>query len=212
MMTSIFLCDFDGTISLKDVTDELLMRFGKEGVVELEEAWEQGEIGSKECMAGQVALLDMNQAQLDNCLADIAIDPAFREFVAFAEAKNIPIQIVSDGLDYAIAKILAYNNIPDMPILANHLVNTGERSWALEFPYSAESCKKKSGNCKCQQSDALYHAYDQIFYVGDGSSDYCVSHEVNLVYAKDKLIQYCENKGIRYQPIHSFSDIIESLS
>lgn len=212
MMKSIFLCDFDGTISLKDVTDELLMHFGKEGVVELEEAWEQGEIGSKECMAGQVALLDMSQAELDECLANIAIDPAFKEFVACMQAKNIPIQIVSDGLDYAIAKILAYNDIPEIPILANRLVNTGERSWALEFPYTADLCKKKSGNCKCQQSDALSQIYDQILYVGDGSSDYCVSHEVSLVYAKDKLIQYCEAEGILHQPIHGFSDIIESLS
>src|SRR4051812_17596784 len=44
------LCDFDGTISLRDVTDSLLERFGRPGWRELEQAWERGEIGSRECM------------------------------------------------------------------------------------------------------------------------------------------------------------------
>src|SRR2546425_827163 len=39
--------DFDGTISLLDVTDTLLNRFGKPGWQELEDAWERGEIGSR---------------------------------------------------------------------------------------------------------------------------------------------------------------------
>src|SRR5258708_24791411 len=56
--------DFDGTISLLDVTDTLLNRFGKPGWQELEDAWERGEIGSRECMKGQVALLDMDEAEL----------------------------------------------------------------------------------------------------------------------------------------------------
>ena len=56
--------DFDGTISLLDVTDTLLNRFGKPGWQELEEAWERGDIGSRECMKGQVALLDMSEAEL----------------------------------------------------------------------------------------------------------------------------------------------------
>ena len=57
--------DFDGTISLLDVTDTLLNRFGKPGWQELEDAWERGEIGSRECMKGQVALLDMSESELN---------------------------------------------------------------------------------------------------------------------------------------------------
>ena len=44
--------DFDGTISVLDVTDSLLQRFGQPGWQELEDQWERGEIGSRECMKG----------------------------------------------------------------------------------------------------------------------------------------------------------------
>src|ERR1700712_2572031 len=77
----VILCDFDGTISLADVTDVLLTKFGKAGHAELEEKWLKGEIGSRECMREQIALIDANKAELDNTLANIVIDPDFKKFV-----------------------------------------------------------------------------------------------------------------------------------
>ena len=86
----VILCDFDGTISLADVTDVLLTKFGKAGHVELEEKWLKGEIGSRECMREQIALIDANKAELDNTLANIVIDPDFKKFVA----KSAPINML----------------------------------------------------------------------------------------------------------------------
>ena len=87
--------DFDGTISLLDVTDTLLNRFGKPGWQELEEAWERGDIGSRECMKGQVALLDMSEAELQAHLDTIEIDPHFAGFVAEAKMHGVKVQVVS---------------------------------------------------------------------------------------------------------------------
>ncbi len=47
------LCDFDGTISLEDVIDSLLEKYGQPGWQELEDQWKAGKIGSRECMQGQ---------------------------------------------------------------------------------------------------------------------------------------------------------------
>ena len=58
------LCDFDGTISQEDVTDSLLMRFGRPGWDALEVDWRAGKIGSRQCMAGQIALLDCSEDEL----------------------------------------------------------------------------------------------------------------------------------------------------
>ncbi|WP_442975539.1 hypothetical protein, partial [Salmonella enterica] len=59
------LCDFDGTIAHDDVIDSLLLRFGRAGWDRLEADWREGRIGSRECLAGQVALLDMSRDELD---------------------------------------------------------------------------------------------------------------------------------------------------
>ncbi len=44
------LCDFDGTISLEDVIDALLEKYGQPGWQQLEDQWKSGKIGSRECM------------------------------------------------------------------------------------------------------------------------------------------------------------------
>jgi 2-hydroxy-3-keto-5-methylthiopentenyl-1-phosphate phosphatase len=59
------LCDFDGTVSLEDVTDTLLAKLGRSGWEELEAQWRSGSIGSRECMAGQVSLLGGEVSELD---------------------------------------------------------------------------------------------------------------------------------------------------
>lgn len=210
-MNNIVLCDFDGTISLKDVTDTLIEQFGEAGCEALEEAWESGQIGSLECMAGQVALLRVDQAMLDACLEAIEIDESFIPFLETMRGRNIPVAIVSDGLDYAIRYILQKHGITDVPIIANHLIYEGNSHWRLEFPYATSFCKKQSGNCKCHQADRLYEQYSEILYVGDGTSDFCVSHVIDFVYAKGKLIHYCHKHGIPHQAIMNFADIVTHL-
>lgn len=206
----IVLCDFDGTISLKDVTDTLLSHFGREGCEELEQQWLAGKIGSQECMSKQIALMDASFDEMNQVLSEIEIDPTFKEFIDYTKKRNIPVHIVSDGLDYAIKTIFKHNNLGDLPIFANRLLHDNERGWKLEFPYANKNCIKGSGNCKCNHVKKQQH-YSPILYVGDGTSDYCVSHHVDIVFAKDKLINYCQENKIAHYSIQCFSDVVEKL-
>lgn len=199
------LCDFDGTISLGDVTDALLSRFGRPGCDELETAWLAGEIGSRDCMRGQIALLDASLNEVNAVLDSIAIDPAFVEFAAVARQHGVPLQVVSDGLDYAIGRILSRHGLHDLPVFANRLEQRGERGWALHFPHSNPHCRKGSGHCKCAHAAQQQRHWARTLYVGDGASDFCVSGEVDLVLAKDKLVDYCRAQGIAHYPVSGFA-------
>lgn len=203
-------CDFDGTISLSDVTDTLLERFGQPGWECLEEDWENGKIGSRECMQGQVALLDMSAEQLEQHLKTIEIDPQFPKFVSEVSRLGWPIHIVSDGLDWSIRSILARYDLAHLPIFANRLVQQGERQWRLETPWFQSGCEKASANCKCQ---LLYkqQQQQQVLYIGDGNSDFCVSAKADMVLAKSRLIHYCVQQNIPHQSITNFQDAIDLL-
>lgn len=208
--TPIVLCDFDGTISVKDVTDTLLSHFGQHGCDELEELWVSGKIGSQECMSKQIALMDASLDELNQVLSQIEIDPDFKSFIHYTEQNNIPVHVLSDGLDYAIEFILKRHGIEHLPIFANKLMHNNARSWRLEFPYANKDCIKQSGNCKCNHLKKQQH-FSQILYVGDGTSDYCVSHNVDFVFAKDKLVNYCEKNKIEHCKITSFADVTSAL-
>ena len=208
----VILCDFDGTISLQDVTDSLLSRFGKDGHQDLEEAWLNGEIGSRECMAGQIALIDASRTELDQALSAIKVDPAFKSFVKKAAQLGIQVKILSDGLDYAIKHILKPHGLDHLPVYANRLVQTGERSWKLEFPNASGHCVTDSGNCKCARAAMYENTNHSVLYVGDGSSDYCVSGKVDFVLAKDKLVKYCTQNRLAHLPINGFDEAVNFIN
>ena len=203
--------DFDGTISLLDVTDTLLNRFGKPGWQELEEAWERGDIGSRECMKGQVALLDMSEAELQAHLDTIEIDPHFAGFVAEAKLHGVKVQVVSDGIDYAIRHVLARHGLGDLEVIANHLVQTGERSWRLDSPWTSKHCARASGNCKCERLAEQQAIHGRVLYIGDSTSDFCVSGKADFVLAKYKLIVYCESRGIAHARFEHFGQATQLL-
>ena len=204
--------DFDGTISLLDVTDTLLQRFARPGWQALEDACERGDIGSRECMSGQVALLDMSADELRAHLDAIEIDPGFPAFVAQTRQRGIAVQVVSDGIDAAISHVLQRHGLGELEIIANHLVQTGARQWRLESPWASPRCTRASGNCKCERLAEQQAAHGHVLYIGDGSSDFCVSHRADFVLAKSKLAAYCASHGIPHARFAHFGQAAALLN
>lgn len=203
------LCDFDGTVSVEDITDSLLERFGRPGWQAIEEAWRRGKIGSHDCMAQQVALLDASAAEMDAHLDNMSIDRAFPLFAAAAQEAGISLTVVSDGLDYAIRRILASHGLADLPVVANRLDAVGSHGWQLDFPYGSPGCR--SGNCKCSCATNARAERKRVLLIGDGASDFCVAGEADLVFAKHRLIEHCRAAGIPYVPITGFADALDLL-
>ena len=204
------LCDFDGTISVEDLIDSLLDRFGRPGWEVLEQDWRAGRIGSRECMAGQVALLQMTRAELDAHLAGLWIDHAFPGFVAKVRELDMPIRVVSDGLDVAIRRILTRYGLDDLPLSANHLAPAEPpQQWQLTSPFQADSCR--SGTCKCACVARARTSGARTLLIGDGASDFCAADRVDFVFAKHRLVEYCRASGIPYVPITGFEDALDLL-
>ncbi len=205
------LCDFDGTVAVDDTTDTLLERFGRPGWEVLESGWRAGRINSHDCMAGQVALLDMDHAEFDAHLAERALDPAFADFVTAAQNLGVPIEILSDGLDYAIHNILRRAGLDFLPVTSNRLQQVADREWSLEFPNASAACRVASGTCKCLRAALAQDARKRSLLIGDGASDFCVAETADFVFAKGKLIAHCIAKNIPHAAIDGFADALALL-
>ncbi len=205
------LCDFDGTISIEDVTDSLLERHAHPDWTLLEERWKSGAIGSQACMAGQIGLLDADRSQLAALFASMRIDRMFPAFVEAALTARIPIRIVSDGLDLAIESILARHQLDHLPVDANQLDADGGRRWRLSFPHASDDCKVASGMCKCAAVAQARTHKRKVLLIGDGASDFCAAGAVDMVFAKHRLIEHCRAHGLPYIPITGFEDALVLL-
>ncbi|MDB5850409.1 MAG: phosphatase, partial [Rhodoferax sp.] len=129
-------------------------------------------------------------------------------FAQAAQARGMPVQVVSDGIDYAITRILASHGLGHLPVLANRLVQTGERSWQLQSPHASAACVRASGNCKCERLAEQRDVHGKVLFVGDGSSDFCVSGKADYVLAKARLIGHCQDQGIAHAAFTHFGEAL----
>ena len=94
--------DFDGTISTVDVGMHLLDRFATPAWWALHDAYERGEIGSRECITGQWALVDGDEDAVRAAAAEVALDPGFVPFVDAVRAAGAELVVVSDGFGFYV--------------------------------------------------------------------------------------------------------------
>lgn len=204
------LCDFDGTISLADATDAIFDRFAP-GWRSIEALLEAGEISGAEGMRLETELMDASLPELDDALDGLKIDPAFPAFAEFCRGVGIELIVVSDGIDYFIRRILRRAGIGRLPIRANRLVRRGERRYSLEHPHRVQGCKSGAGTCKCARASSECAGYRTVL-IGDGRSDFCVSHRADIVFAKKNLLAYAEKNGIAAFEYSLFADVQGKVS
>ncbi|PDT01685.1 phosphoserine phosphatase [Rhizobium chutanense] len=202
--------DFDGTISIQDVTDIVLSHFADPEWEQIEQKWKDGLIGSADCMRQQIALIHASPSELGALLDTVAIDPGFKSFLDYCRLAGVPVSVVSDGVDHFIRHVLLRNGIHDLPVIANRLscrLVDGREAYALSPAPRATGCLSGSGVCKCQ----VIWGIEPHIFIGDGRSDFCVSGMADLVFAKDKLADYCTDHGIPFIGFADFTDLRSKL-
>jgi 2,3-diketo-5-methylthio-1-phosphopentane phosphatase len=201
------ICDFDGTITRQDTTDLVLERLADRRWALLQDAWLAGKLSGADCMTGQIALVGGSQADLDAVLDSVQLDPGFAAFVAWCEAMNFPVSIVSDGVDRFIDRILTRAGLDQVTATANRLEGQ-PGAWRLELPWREAGCSAGSGVCKC----AVSAGGPPMVYIGDGRSDFCVSAKADILFAKGALADHCAALGRSYYPFDTFHDVRRRLT
>ena len=200
--------DFDNTITTIDVIDDMLERFsGDDGWKDLEKRWQREEIGSRECLKGQVEGIRVGKDKLDTYLATIKIDPYFKKLLQLFKTRDIPVLIVSDNFDYMLKDILKRNNIPDMETYCN-IVDISDDKLKPSFPYSNKEC----GDCaNCKKTHILSKRRDGMtaVYIGDGKSDVCASRISDIVFAKGYLKDLFIKEGLPHVAINDLKDVYD---
>jgi 2-hydroxy-3-keto-5-methylthiopentenyl-1-phosphate phosphatase len=205
------ICDFDGTITRRDVTDLVLESLAAPQWRTLQADWVEGRISGAVCMREQVALIGGSAVELDALLDAVALDPGFVAFVAWSEARGIPVSIASDGVDYFIARILARHGLQHLPAVANTLAGQ-PGGWRLEQPWLREACANGSGVCKCAAALGAEAYPGTTIFVGDGRSDFCIADRADILFAKGVLAERAMHDNKPFLPFDTFDDVRRTLT
>jgi 2,3-diketo-5-methylthio-1-phosphopentane phosphatase/HAD superfamily hydrolase (TIGR01509 family) len=210
-MKRLILCDFDGTISIRDMGYVLLNRFSSGDWEAVDRDFTEGKIGSKEAYSRIAKIVKGNKEDVFSFIRDHSdIDPYFTSFYSYCRERGIDVKIVSDGLDFYIKTILEIHHLSEIPFYANCTRIRDGEGMDVSFPYSSEECGL-CGTCKKRLIQIHRKEYDSIFFAGNGLSDRCAAREADLVFAKSSLYTFCIEHDIPCHFFENFHEILEDL-
>jgi 2-hydroxy-3-keto-5-methylthiopentenyl-1-phosphate phosphatase len=203
-------CDFDGTVSVQDIGDRFFQTFVGEKAGKIVQRLLRDDITSQMSLIELCdAIPSLHQEEFLAFVDGCEIDPHFIEFARFCTKQEIPLMVLSDGLDAYIERIFVNAGCTDVPFFANHAefqnVNGGGKL-IVSFPYTDAECGL-CGNCKRNHMLNTSADDDIIVYVGDGYSDRCPVRYADFVFAKQQLIKYCQEQNITYFTFNHFGDV-----
>ncbi len=198
--------DFDNTITTCDVLDEIIKKFSSNKKwIDLENAWLADEIGTKECLEGQLRGVKVTKKRLCEYLNDIKLDHHFHKLLTFLQQHGVMPVILSDNFSFIIEHILKNYGIKDVKVYANS-VKFYRNRLIPSFPYDNPFCPS-CAHCKKIHLTRNGHEHKLIVYIGDGHSDVCPAQISDVVFAKDKLLEHLKQENKDCIPYKNLGDI-----
>jgi 2,3-diketo-5-methylthio-1-phosphopentane phosphatase/HAD superfamily hydrolase (TIGR01549 family) len=211
-MKHLILCDFDGTISMRDMGYELLSAFARGNWEEIDRQYREGKIGSREAYTRIAGICEATPEEMESFIGERSlIDPYFGRFHDYCLRKAIDLNIVSDGFDVYINRILEHYDLPHIPIFANRISFKRDGRIRFDHPHHNRDCGL-CGTCKRAILLEKRPLYDRITYIGNGYSDRCAAQEADWIYAKEVLFEHCVREGIDCTYFDHFGEVVDDLS
>ena len=207
---SIFLIDFDITISKKDSTDVLLETHQPEFKQELRKRYRAGEYSIREFIKYGLGSLNITKEQYIQTLQEnVTIDETFIDFVKSGEE----FKIVSAGARLNVQGTLSkYGiNLPDSEVISNDLKFSGtdKNQITVENPFLDK--ESYYGVDKKEAVENYKKKGYKTYFVGDGPSDYKALEVADFAFVRKgtRAVKFCEENGIDFFEFDNFNEILE---
>jgi len=220
----VVLTDWDGTITTYDSNDYMtdFLGYGKE----------KRRAGNLEILSGRVTFRDafremlesvnQNGHTFDECkkaLKDnIKLDPGFKDFFRYCKSQDIPVIIVSSGMEPNIRAVLSNllgDDANDIPIIANSVDVHEDGSWSIKFRHPTSGY----GHDKSQAILPYRKLANPplLFFFGDGVSDLSAAKHADVLFVKEKsdgendLATFCTRENISHVLFSDFSKALPAV-
>lgn len=221
--SAIVFTDFDGTVTLQDsndyITDNLGMGYPKRMVIN-----DKILDGTTTFRDGFREMLQSVKTPFDECiqylLANIKLDPGFKQFYQWCNDEGIPIIVISSGMTPIISALLTNlvgeEAMKNIEIVSNDVAidDQDASNWGITYRHPESGFgHDKAQSIKKYLDDHGYTTKENtpvLFYCGDGVSDLSAAKETDLLFAKHgkDLIKYCIREQIPYTEFNDFSEIL----
>lgn len=211
------VCDFDGTITTRDLGDQLGRRFATpEDWAEVEARYRAGNQTLRQILHSMFAPIRATREQLARAALELAvIRDGFVELVADCVEHRIPFVLASGGLDLYIDPVLGSILPPAHDAYVERRCNRGTpaaHGLDVVFPLDGRGCGN-CGSCKAVVVEELRaRGVRTVVAVGDGYSDRCLVGTADVLFARPALEALARKEGVDTLPWDDFHDVRKWLA
>ncbi|WML49449.1 2-hydroxy-3-keto-5-methylthiopentenyl-1-phosphate phosphatase [Neobacillus sp. PS3-34] len=212
MAKPVIYCDFDGTVTEKDNIISIMKEFAPEGWEAVKDQILSREISIREGVGSLFSLIPSESKEkiIAYAIENARIRAGFSEFIEFTRSENIPLYIVSGGIDFFVTPLLKPYG-PFDGVYCNASDFSGENIKII-WPHKCDwLCENDCGCCKPSIIRKLNHQDRFKVVIGDSVTDLEAAKQADFVLARDLLKEKCEEWELPHQQFETFYDCIEAL-
>lgn len=209
----IVVTDFDGTLTEKDVGNEICKLFRPQEYQTLSDAFRSNELSLRDFQQKMWNHFPASKEEfIQASLRSASLRPGVNEFLEICAHKEVPVYIASCGIDVYIESVIDrfFSKFAQASIKGISCNKTQFSANELEFitaPNQNLSEPDPLHKGRWAQELAQKHR-SKVMAIGNGSSDKTFLGHVDLIFATEKLKVTCEKAGHAYTPFENFFDIL----
>jgi 2-hydroxy-3-keto-5-methylthiopentenyl-1-phosphate phosphatase len=203
--------DFDGTVTVEDVSFLLLDTFVGSGWHKYWDEYTSGNITVGAFNKKAFGMMRADRKTMTDFVLNsplVKIRPGFKEFVEYCKKKGIKIFVVSNGLTFYIKALLKKFGINGLKIhAAENIFHDG----GVRVQYLGPDGKEVNVGFKETYTDYLCKKDYHVIYVGNGTSDIFPSRKAQYICATADLLRICQKEKLKCYPFNDFYDVVKIM-
>lgn len=203
--------DFDGTISKVDFfyhTIEKLLQ--KKSDLEPWLEYKAGKRTHVDALSGIFSKIRLSLNDFVEFVYSLPIEESFTDTLNYCNANGIDFYVISAGADYYIKLIFDKLAVSDKLTLYSNNSTYSEKNGLEIIPDKNNPFYDHDfGISKKLAVESLKKNYDFIVYAGDGIPDFEPAKISDTVFARDALLQLCQDNNINHIEFNSYCEILE---
>ncbi|RLQ97106.1 2-hydroxy-3-keto-5-methylthiopentenyl-1-phosphate phosphatase [Falsibacillus albus] len=213
MGRAVVICDFDGTVTETDNIISIMKKFAPKEWERLKDLVLSQKLSIQEGVGSMFSLLPSHLREdiVGFLKQTVVIRKGFPEFTEYCRSNDIPLYIVSGGLDFFVEPLLK-GYVRQAEIYCNKADFKGN-AIKINWPHSCDQyCDKDCGCCKPSIIRKLVEHDDKVVVIGDSITDLEAAKIADIVFARGFLAEKCSSLGIPYHEFNTFTECLELLS
>jgi 2-hydroxy-3-keto-5-methylthiopentenyl-1-phosphate phosphatase len=199
--------DFDGTITLRDVADSLLLNYRAATPKDIAASYAPSAI-TEAWVEQQFRRLGVSrEAMRSFALKTAKMRHGFDHLISHCKSSGTPVEIVSGGLDFYLDGLLEHWGFHWLPRF-RAVTKQGRDGLRVRYHFL------KGTTLDDFKRDRVLHWRKQGFrvaFAGDGTSDFQAARHADLAYATNHLMRLCRKAGVAAKPLTTFSHLRAAL-